>query len=182
MIITGVRAADDLVWDKPRGDLIVWVETHLEKMNISKEQIASFTHNPAIPLSLQVAVVENLERLGNLPERDDVIALISAALTEYQTRFIATSLRMLAEYHENKAHITNIAALGPLAGRDQSGTLILAAPVDFVSWTPRIATFGKNPDFLAVPNRVLWITGKMSPLARQQFIANGWKIHEGQAP
>lgn len=182
MIITGVRAADDLVWDTPRGDLIVWVETHAEKLNIPKEQINTFTHNLAIPLSLQVATIENLERLGNVPERADVISLMNAALTEYQARFIGSSLRMLAEYHERKAHITNIAAIGPLVARDQNGSLVLPAPADYVSWTQRVAAFGTNPDFLAVQHRVLWITGKVSTLARKQFVANGWNIQEGVAP
>jgi hypothetical protein len=182
LIITGVRAADDLVWDTPRGDLIVWVEDHAAKLNLSKEQVDAFTHNPAIPLSLQVATIENLERLGNVPERADVIALMSGALTEYQARFIASSLRMLAEYNEREAHITNIAAIGPLVGRDQNGTLILPAPADYVSWTPRVAAFGTNPELLAVPHRVLWIAGKMSPLAKEQFVANGWTIQEGPTP
>ena len=68
---------DDLVWDTPRGDLIVWVKTHAAKLNASNEEVEAFTHNPAIPLSLQVATVENLERLGNVPERADVISLMS---------------------------------------------------------------------------------------------------------
>jgi hypothetical protein len=29
-------------------------------------------------------------------------------------------------------------------------------------------------------HRVLWITGKMTPLARQQLAANVWSVHEGE--
>jgi len=32
---------------------------------------------------------------------------------------------------------------------------------------------------LGLQNRVLWITGKMTPLARQQLIANGWTLRQG---
>jgi hypothetical protein len=28
-------------------------------------------------------------------------------------------------------------------------------------------------------HRVLWITGKITPLARQQLAANGWSVREG---
>jgi len=28
-------------------------------------------------------------------------------------------------------------------------------------------------------NRVLWTTGKMTPLVRQQLLTNGWKVQEG---
>jgi hypothetical protein len=32
---------------------------------------------------------------------------------------------------------------------------------------------------MAMQNRVLWITGKMTPLAQQQLTANGWSVREG---
>jgi hypothetical protein len=35
-------------------------------------------------------------------------------------------------------------------------------------------------ELLGLKNRVLWITGKMTPLARQQLTANGWTLREGQ--
>jgi hypothetical protein len=182
MIITGVRVTDDLVWDTPRGDLIVLVENKLQELQVPKAQISAFTHNPAIPLSLQVAVVENLGRFGEIPGRGDVVRLMGSVETESQARFLATSLRMLAENHEKKKPITAVAAPGPLIGRDRDGVLILPAPVDYVSWTERVASFAKSPGFLAVPQRMLWITGQMSPRAKQEFAANGWTIHEGAAP
>jgi hypothetical protein len=40
----------------------------------------------------------------------------------------------------------------------------------------RVAT---DPNLLAMQNRVLWTTGKMTPLARQQLGANGWTVREG---
>ena len=179
MIITGVTTTDNLVWDTPRGDLIVRVETKLQEMNVPRAQISAFTHNPALPLSLQVAVVENLGRLAEVPGRGDVVWLMCSAVTESQVRFLATSVRMLAAYHEKQKPIVALAAPGPLIGRDRDGALILPAPVDYVSWTERVAGFATSPDFLAVPQRTLWISGQMSPRAKKEFAANGWTLHEG---
>jgi hypothetical protein len=36
-----------------------------------------------------------------------------------------------------------------------------------------------DSNLLAMQNRVLWTTGKMTPLARQQLGANGWTVREG---
>ena len=182
MIITGVRTVDNLVWDTPRGDLIVRVETKLEELKIPKEQISTVTHNPAIPLSLQVAAVENLGRLAGVSGREDVVALLSQVTTEAQARFLATSLRMLAEYHEKRQPLTDVGAPGPLVARDQSGAAILPAPVDYLSWTERVATFIKQPAFLSVPQRTLWLAGKMSPRAKTEFAASGWAVHENSEP
>jgi hypothetical protein len=182
IILTGVRTMDNLVWDTPRGDLIVLVENKLQELQVSPTQRSLFMHNPAMPLSLQVAVVENLDRLKNVKGREDVIGQIGSVATESQARFLATSVRMLAEYHEKQKPITAVAAPGPVIARDQDGALILPAPVDYVSWTERVASFAKNPGFVAVPQRMLWLAGQMSPRAKKEFAANGWTIHEGTTP
>jgi hypothetical protein len=181
IILTGVRATDNLVWDTPRGDLIVRVEDRLQELQVPKAQISAFTHNPAIPLSLQVAVVENLSRLGGgVQGRGDVVSLMGSVETESQARFLSTSIRMLAGYHEKKKPITAMAVPGPVIARDQDGALVLPAPVDYVSWTERVASFAKNPSFQRARQRTLWITGQMSPRAKQEFEANGWTIHQGE--
>lgn len=177
IILTGVRTMDNLVWDTPRGDLIVHVENKLKAFNVTPEQRTLFLNNPAVPLSLQVAVVGNLDRLKDVPGREDVIWQMGTVATESHARFISTSVRMLAEYHEKQKPITAVAAPGAVMGRDQDGALVLPAPVDYLSWTERVAYFAKNPKLQAAPRRVLWITGGMSPRAKKEFEANGWAIH-----
>jgi len=117
-----------------------------------------------------------------VPGRADVARLLCGAATESQARFIATSLRMLAEYHRDKKPLTALAVHGPVIGRDRDGTLVLPAPVDHLSWTERVASFATNPDFVATRERTLWITGKLSPRARTELAANGWSVREGPIP
>ncbi|MGE0821180.1 MAG: hypothetical protein AB7G75_06995 [Candidatus Binatia bacterium] len=179
MLITGVKAVDNLVWDTPRGDLIVRVDTKLQEIKVPPGQASLFTRNAALPLSLQVAVVENLSRLPEIPGRADVVGLLGSVTTESQARFLATTVQMLADYHEKKKPLAAIAAPGLVIARDHEGTLVLPAPVDYVSWTERVSSFAKNPEFLAIPQRTLWITGKMSPRAKQELEAAGWTLHEG---
>jgi hypothetical protein len=180
IILTGVRTMDTLVWDTPRGDLIVRVENRLQELKVSPTQKSLFLNNPALPSSLQVAIVENLARLTDVRGRSQVVILAGTAATESQSRFLATSLRMLAEYHEKKKPLTAVAAPGPLVGRDRDNTLVLPAPVDYLSWTERVASFATSPAFLAMPQRTLWLAGLMSPRAKQGFAANGWTIHDGK--
>jgi hypothetical protein len=104
---------------------------------------------------------------------------IGNVMTEYQARFLVTSLSMLGQWSQQRSPITRIRVPGVLVARDQNGTSIMPAPVDYVSWTPRIAGFATNPQLLGMQNRVLWITGKMTPQARQQLAANGWTLQEG---
>ena len=182
IVISGVEFTNDLVYQKPKGDLIIFVQKKLQNMGLSQEQIASFTSNSAIPLSLQVSVVEDLEALGDIPGRRAAAVALGNMMTEYQARFLATSIRMLNQWGQQKSPITGIQVPGVLVARDQNGTVIVPAPVDYLSWTPRIAGFATAPTLLGLQHRVLWISAKMTPLARQQLQANGWSVHESAQP
>jgi hypothetical protein len=182
MIITSVEFTNDLVYQTPKGDLILLVEKKLKKIGLSDAEIATFTYNPAIPLSLQVSAVRDLEGLGDIRGRRAAAVALGNVVTEYQARFLVTSIRMLAQWSQQKSPITKIGAPGTLVARDQNGTTIMPAPVDYVSWTERIAGFATDPNLLAVKNRVLWIPAAMTPMARQQLQANGWTVHESAQP
>ena len=182
MIITGVEFTNDLVYQTPKGDLILLVEKKLQNMGLSQGEIAAFSHNTVIPLSLQVSAVTDLESLGDIPGRRAVAVALSNVLTEYQARFLVTSVRMLAQWSQQKSPLTAIAAPGVLIARDQNNTVSMPAPVDYVSWTPRIAGFVTTPALLGLQNRVLWIPAQMTPLAQQQLTANGWSVHQSAQP
>jgi hypothetical protein len=179
IIITGVEVTNDLVYQTPRADLIILVQKKLKSFGLSEKEIVAFTSNTAIPLSLQVTAVKELETLGNIPGRRAAADAVGGVMTEYQARFLVTSLQMLATWSQQTSPITKIKVVGVLVAHDQNGTMIMPAPVDYVSWTPRIAGFATDPNLLAMQNRVLWTTGKMTPLARQQLETNGWKVQEG---
>jgi hypothetical protein len=180
MIISGVEITNDLVYQTPRADLIILVQKKLKSFGLSQEEIVAFSTNTAIPLSLQVDAVKDLEALGNIPGRRAAAVDLGNMMTEYQARFLVTSLHMFHQWSQQQSPITGIKAPGVLIARDQNGTVILPAPVDYLSWTPRIAGFATDPQFMAMHNRVLWITGKMTPLAHQQLTANGWNVREGE--
>jgi hypothetical protein len=175
-IISGVEMTDSVVYDTPKGDLILMVEDKLKSFGVQPNVIAEFSHNPAIPLSLQVKAVKDLETLGDIPGRVQVVQELAGMVTEYQARFVVSSLKMLIEFSQQKEPITALAVAGPILARAQDGSTVMAAPVDYLSWTERIAGLATSPVFLGSSNRVLWITGQMTPMAQQQLAANGWKV------
>ena len=129
-----------------------------------------------------MSAVTDLESLSSIPGRREVAVALSNVLTEYQARFFVTSIRMLAQWSQQKAAIANLGAPSVVIARDQNNTVILPAPVDYVSWTPRIAGFVTTPALLALQNRVLWIPAGMTPLTQQQLTANGWTVHQSAQP
>jgi hypothetical protein len=57
---------------------------------------------------------------------------------------------MLNQWGQQRSPIAGIQVPGVLVARDQNGTVIVPAPVDYVSWTPRIAGFGTAPKLLSL--------------------------------
>ena len=182
IIISAVTFTNDMVYQKPKGDLIIFVQNKLQSFGLSQKEIVSFISNSAIPISLQVSAVEDLDALGDIPGRRAAAVSLGNLMTEYQARFLATSLHMLNQWGQQKSPITRIQAPGVLVARDQNGTVIVPAPVDYVSWTPRIAGFVTSPELLNLHHRVLWIPTKMTLLAHQQLEASGWSVHESAQP
>jgi hypothetical protein len=178
MLITGVQVTDDLVYQTPKADLILLVQRNLRGMGLSSAEIAAFSHNTAIPLSLQVTAVRDLGTLGAIPGRRAAAVALSNVVTEYQARFLVTSIRMLAQWSQQNAPITRIQVRGVLVGQGQDGSAVVPAPVDYLSWTPRIAGFATDPDLLGLQNRTVWLNGKMTPLARTQLSTNGWTVRD----
>ena len=180
LIISSVTFTNDLVYQTPKADLIILVQKKLKHFGLSQEEIATFSSNTALPISLQVTAVGNLDALGDIPGRRAAAVAIGNTMTEYQARFLVTSLGMLKQWGQQQAPIIRLRAPGLIIGTDQNGTTVVPAPVDYLSWTQRIAGFATDPQLMGMHNRVLLTTGGMTPLANQQLTANGWTVRQAQ--
>jgi hypothetical protein len=175
--ITGTRIVSTWVWDTPRADLIVMNQNKLEELSIPEATIKNFMSNPAYPLSVQTAFVEDLTRVRDVAGVTQVVELATTAQSEDQARFLADALDMLANYQQTQTPLKSIVAKGTIFGRDRAGVLIVPVEVDYVVWTTRAAYFANRPD-LAAQKRAISLSGKMSPLAKKNFELLGWRINE----
>jgi hypothetical protein len=123
--------------------------------------------------------VGNLSRLSGVAGAVDIVALASTAQSEMQARFITDTVGMLARYH-SRSPLASIIAKGTVIGRERNGTIVVPAPVDYVSWTQRISYFAHRSD-LKAPKRVAMLTGRMSPMAKRNFQKLGWTVYERTA-
>jgi hypothetical protein len=177
IVINATNFTNDLVWDTPRGDLIVRNEAALRELGVPEAQARAFMKNEAIPLSVKTDLVQNLEKLRDVKGRAAVIKLAATARSEEQARFLATAVRMLGK----RRGLEEVTATGTVVGREQGGAIVVPAPVDYVSWTERVVRFANRGD-LKAPQRTILLTGKISPRARQEFGTLGWKVEEEARP
>ncbi|HEV7731965.1 MAG TPA: hypothetical protein VGR62_07375 [Candidatus Binatia bacterium] len=176
IIITGTSATRDLVYDTPRGDLIVRNENALRAMGVGDGSVRALQRAKGFTLSLQTELIRHLEALGGVKGRPAVVALAGTAATTDQGLFLVRAVRMLAARHAEHP-LTEIDAVGTVFARDADGGIVVPGAVDYVSWTSRVARFANRAD-LKAPTREARITGRMTPMAKSGFEKLGWTVVE----
>jgi hypothetical protein len=125
---------------------------------------------------VQTQFVESLSQLSALSGCVKVAELASTAQSEVQARFITDAVGMLVTFNR-RTPLARLTALRTAVGFGSDGSIVVPAPVDYVSWTRRIAAFATRPDLVA-RKKVALLTGQMSPMAKRRFRALGWTIYE----
>ena len=176
--ISGTTWVNSTIFDTPAADLMVANEKKLQGMGVPDATVKAFMANQWLTLSLKTGLVEALSRLGNVGGREEVVAFASRAASLEEARFIVGSMEMLARYQQTGNPIVLVTAPGPIVGRTASGGVVLPAALDYVVWTERMAHVTRRPD-LQGPSRIALLSGKLTPMAKQQFAAAGWTVQEG---
>jgi hypothetical protein len=180
-VVTATRTwVSDLVWDVEPSDLRVRIDTQFKELGASQDTVDRFLRHKAYTLTIQTALAAALASLAPSQGRAAVVEWALTAQSETQARFMAAAAGILADYHRTAAPIQKVRVAGTLVGETGTGAVVVAAPVDYVSWTERVATWNARQD-LAGSGRQLWLFGRLSPRTRDELTARGWDIREGVA-
>ena len=133
-------------------------------------------------LSVLAALVTDLEHLGGIQGRRDVVVLAATAGQEEEARFLASAVHLLARLNVTGVPLREVAARGTVIGITPGDALMVPAPVDYLAWTERVGHFAERSDLRAAARRGLWLTGRISAPAQLGFSALGWTFHEVSLP
>jgi hypothetical protein len=177
MVISTTATVSNWVWDMPPGDLKVQNERSLKAMGVSQDQVDLLLRQPHITLTYQTRLVKALERLKQTAGRPSIMPVATTVLSFDQARFVVEAMEMLAGYNEKISPIKTLDKEVPFAGKTGAGTLVVAGPVDCLAWTEKANRFAGRPD-LKAKQRILWLRGEATPLARQELTRLGWTVRE----
>jgi hypothetical protein len=175
--LTATSVTNDMVWDTKPADLLKRHAETLAAMGVAEKDIRALLKNPWYSVSILTLFVNGLERLKGVPGRPEAVTLAMTAASEDDARFFTRVVQMLARYHETVEPLGRLVGRGTVIGYNRGGAVVVPAPVDYLSWTQRIGNFARRSD-LKTKERTVWLTGKASPRARQEFQALGWSLRE----
>jgi hypothetical protein len=181
IFITGVATTRDLVYDTPAGDLITRNQDRLQNMGGSAPAVAALIRNRWYSLTVLSDLTSGLERLQGVEGRPSVVALAATARSEEEARFITRAVHLLAWRHASGEPLGRVSGRGTVVGWTAGGAIVVPGPVDYVSWTERLARFARRPDLRARERSVV-VTGRLTPRTRAELTALGWRIREETGP
>jgi hypothetical protein len=176
-VMSVVTITNTTVYDTPQGDLVNAAKATFAATGASDAQVGALMQNKQYSLSVLTALAHGLQRLQRVNGLPSVVPFAAVAKTQDETRFVAAAVNILARYHETVSRIAQVTAPGPIVGRTVNGTVVVPAPLDYVAWTERVARFAKRED-LKAPERVAWLSGRLSRRAHKEFVAHRWEIRE----
>jgi hypothetical protein len=159
----------------PPGDLRLRIETSLLSMGVSQAEVDLLLRHRWYPLSLQAGLVVALEDLAGVDGRPEVMPLALTVASEEQARFLVQTLQMTARYHATVRPLEALVVLGTVAARTRDGEIVVAAPVDYLSWNEGVDRFTAN-DELAAKQRSVHIAGRLTGRASAELQARGWAV------
>ncbi len=177
IIVTTSSLVTNWVWDTPPGDLRVKIDQKLLAAGISQEDIDRLLRHRAYPLSYQAALTAAIDGLSKIDGHEDIMSLALSVETVDQARFIVNSMRMLFRYHETIQPLQSITVRGMVTATNKKGSVVVAAPVDYLCWSKKLDKFSGQDRFSGKKHE-LYIAGTMSEMARSHFLERGWELHE----
>ncbi len=176
-IVSTSTLVTNWVWDTPPGDLRVKMEQILLGVGINQEDVDRLLRHRFYPMTYQAALTAAMEDLGNVNGIEKIMPLALSVTTVDQARFVVNSMRMLGQYHSEVLPLQAIDVQGTVFAINADESVVIAAPVDYLSWTDALDRFSGN-DTLTGQKHELHIAGTMSAKARKHLKEREWLIHE----
>jgi hypothetical protein len=177
MAMSAMTITNSSIYDTPPADLINNATMIFNSTGATDAQVKALVQNPQYSVTVLTELALAIQRLQGVSGLDSVVIFAAAARTQDECRFVAGAANMLARYHEAVAPIAQVSAPGPILGRTSGGTLVLPAPVDYIAWLERVGAAANRPD-LQAPEKVLFVSGRLTPRAQKELTKRGWKLFE----
>jgi len=185
-VVLSVSGAADLANELYRTtaptDLRRMNRAKLKAMGVREDAAEIFIDNARYTPRDQTELVLALERMKGTKRGGLFVSFAALTQDRDMALFRQRQARMYAGYHRKVAPIVAFAGIGQVAlARTKAGAVLAATPLDYVAWTQAMAKFldGLDRQIAALPGvsgKEWWLTGSVSPLARQQFEKRGWTV------
>src|SRR6185369_7458627 len=178
------KSFNNIVATEPPSRIRVMNEDKLKQMGIADDLAKRYLDHLVYTPRQDLLLVDSLHRLGEATGRDAYLNAAMVAANEVEANFFVNMAQILRGYHEKQNPITGITMVGPLTvAQTKAGAAMIPFALDYGVWTANadrisreLKTNYRAPGFNG--SFELWVTGALSPKAKQQLQARGFAVVE----
>jgi len=181
------RTSTEVLRESTPAELYDHLLKALKGMGISESRARAFLDHPHYSPTLQITLVEALQRLDSVAGRDRYLLAALEANTRGDAVFFTRSARLMAVLHKQTAlsHIDVVAGL-PIC-KQANGVLLVPLEWDYACWTANTAGFVREVRRITARDGKLTgyrlvITGAASPRLKERLAANKVELTEFALP
>ena len=169
--------------DNPPERLADLHRTDLAALGVPDDVIEPFLQNYNYSPMEKLQLVEALKRMDGAGGLDIYVAHATSAPDKMVARYMQQRAEMMANFHGQVAPLSIVRTSETPLQRTGDGRIVGLFPLDYVSWTPDLATImnAMTPEIDqldGVSSKEMWIEGQVSPDARQAMESMGWTVKD----
>src|SRR6266446_114133 len=178
------QSFNNLLKNEPPARIRNVNETKLQQMGVAPDLAKRYLDHNAYTPRHDLILVDSLARITAATGRDAYLNASLAALDEVEANFFVNTAQIMRGYHETQGPITAITMIEALTiAQTRNGTAMIPFALDYGVWT---ANADKLSQHLKSNYKAdgfngkfeMWVTGTLSPTAKQELQARGFTVVE----
>ncbi len=178
------QSFNNLLKNEPPARIRNVNETKLQQIGVAPDLAKRYLDHNAYTPRHDLILVDSLARITAATGRDANLNASLAALDEVEANFFVNTAQIMRGYHETQGPITAITMIEALTiAQTRNGTAMIPFALDFGVWT---ANADKLSQHLKSNYKAdgfngkfeMWVTGTLSPTAKQELQARGFTVVE----
>jgi hypothetical protein len=178
------KSFNNVLQNEPPARIRTINEEKLAQMGVGATLAKDYLDQPVYTPRQNLILVDSLYRLGTATGRDAYLKAAMAAADEVEANFFVSTAQILRGYHETQGPIKGISMVGLLTvAQTRAGAAVVPFALDYGVWTANADRLSQElkTSYRAAGfngNFELWVTGALSPTAKQELEARGFRVVE----
>jgi len=178
------KSFNNILSTEPPSRIRIINEEKLKQMGIGADLAQRYLDQPVYTPRQSLLLVDSLARLGAASGRDAYLTAALVAADEVEANFFVNTAQILRGYHETHGQITGLTMVGAVTvAQTKAGSAVIPFALDYGVWTANADRLSQSMKATYRAPRFngtfqLWVTGSLSPTAKQELQARGFSVVE----
>lgn len=170
--------ARELVWNRPAHQLEREVVNLLKKSGASQDLVFAFRDSSSYSLTEKLELCLAFQAFSAEGAANFLVEYALRSESEEDSSLFLDTVEVLALYNRDVAEIVSLGEKrGMIYACSKNGYEIYPLAVDYLHWTPLVYE-ALLSDELKSPLREIWVSGRVSPIAKLRLRHHDWQVFD----